>query len=76
MGIYSHLTTEQLTAKRDRLLQALEDRLTQPTAAGSPSGRNTRYDQNPEQLRKELAEVTSELQNRDGTSSRGPIYIV
>lgn len=76
MGIYSHLTTEQLTAKRDKLLQALEDRLTQPTAAGSASGRNARYDQNPDQLRKELAEVIAEIGKRDTTATRGPIYLV
>lgn len=75
MGIYSHHTTEQLQALRDRLTQSLHDRLTRPTAVGS-GDRSARYDQQTAEIRKEIAAVCAELDARAGTHAHRPIYLV
>lgn len=75
MGIYSHLSNEQLTQKRDRLIDSLEQRLTGPTAASS-QGRSVQYQQQTEAISKELERITGEIEARAGTSSRRPIYLV
>ena len=75
MGIYSHLTNEQLTQKRDRLLDSLEQRLTGPTAA-STQGRSVQYQQQTDAIRKELKDITGEIDARAGTASHRPIYLV
>jgi hypothetical protein len=75
MGIYSHYTTEQLTALRDKLTGALHDRLINPTSA-SWSDRRAQYDQKTDDIRKEIAAVNEELGLRSGVAGRGPIYLV
>lgn len=75
MGIYRHLTDEQLTQKRDRLLDSLEQRLTGPTAA-SAQGRSVQYGQQTDAIRKELEQINAELDVRTGTASHRPIYLV
>lgn len=75
MGIYSHFTTEQLTAKRDSYLAALEARLTGPSAASS-NGRSIQYQQDTRQLERQVAAINDELALRSGRASRRPIYLV
>ncbi|AUN95412.1 hypothetical protein [Pseudazoarcus pumilus] len=75
MGIYSHQTTEQLTALRTTLQASLTDRLTKPTAAGS-GDRNARFDQQVAEIRKELGAVCAELDRRNGVVEHRPIYLV
>lgn len=75
MGIYSHYTVVQLQELRDSLTQSLHDRLTKPTSASSAT-RNARFDQSPEELRKELREVCAELDRKSGAYRGGPIYLV
>ena len=76
MGIYSHLSTDELTAKRDRLLAALESRLTGPSSVSS-TGRSVGY-QHANQtadIRRELDAINAERSRRDGAPARGPIYL-
>lgn len=75
MGIYSHYTEQQLEELRDRLTQALHDRLTKPTAAGH-GDRNAQYQQRIDDIRRELADVLAELELRTGRPAAGPIYMV
>ena len=55
MGIYSHLTTEQLTKRRASYLAALDARLTGPTQASSSAqgagGRSVQFNADTTQLR-------------------------
>lgn len=74
MGIYSHLTTAQLQAKRDTFLAALEARLTLPTMA-SGEGRSVQFAQTPADLERQLRAVNEELARRAGSATRGPIYL-
>ncbi|MFZ7309780.1 hypothetical protein [Comamonas jiangduensis] len=74
MGIYSHLTTEQLQAKRDTYLAALEARLTLPTSA-SGEGRSVQFGQAPADIERQLRAVNEELARRTGGVTRGPIYL-
>ena len=74
MGIYSHLTTEQLQAKRDTYLAALEARLTLPTTA-SGEGRSVQFGQAPADIERQLRAVNEELARRTGGVTRGPIYL-
>ncbi len=74
MGIYSHYSTEQLTALRDKLTNSLHDRLTTPTATAW-GDRRIQYDQQTDAIRKEVAEVNAEFDRRAGTGHR-PIYLV
>lgn len=78
MGIYSHLSTEQLTATRDRLTQALTDRLANPSTISS-ADRRVQFDnagQSIAEIRKALADIAAEFYRRNGTSARRPIYLV
>lgn len=75
MGIYSHLTDDELRATRARLSASLTDRLTTPTAGGF-NGRTVEYRQRMEDIRREIGDINAELGNRAGTPSRGPIYLV
>jgi uncharacterized protein YukE len=88
MGIYSHLSTEELTAKRARLVDALELRLTGPSRvafAGNSSEFNHRvseYQQAIDHLRREINAINAELDRRGasgsltGSNARAPIYLV
>lgn len=73
-GIYSHLTTEQLQAKRDTYLAALEARLTLPTTA-SGEGRSVQFAQVSADIERQLRAVNEELARRSGGVTRGPIYL-
>lgn len=75
MGTYSHLTDDELTALRAKLVASLTDRLTAPTAASS-SGRSVQYQQRTQDLRDEIAAVNAEIASRTGRSAGGPIYLV
>lgn len=80
MGFYSHLTTEQLTAKRDAYMAALDARLTGPTQASSSAdgvgARGVQFNADTTQLRRQIAEINAELQRRTGQQPRRPIYMV
>ncbi|MGQ3055170.1 MAG: hypothetical protein ACT6S0_25560 [Roseateles sp.] len=75
MGIYRHLTVEQLEANRDKLLSSLTERLTKPTSIGF-EGRNVQFNQRTDEIRRELEAINVELDRRNGVASRAPIYIV
>lgn len=75
MGLYSHYTVDQLSTLRDSLMNSLHARLTAPTQANS-NGREVRYQQSPDAIRKELQNVTAEIARRSGQATRGPIYLV
>lgn len=77
MGLYSHLPTDQLIAKRDRLLAALESRLTGPSSIAS-AGRSVGYQHGNQvgEIRRELDAINAELSRRNGASARSPIYLV
>ena len=75
MGIYSHYSDSELSAMRDALMRSLHDRLTKPTAVGH-GDRNARFDQQTAEIRKEVAEVNAEIDNRAGANIRRPIYLV
>lgn len=75
MGIYRHLTVEQLEANRDKLLSSLTERLTKPTSVGF-EGRNVQFNQRTDEIRRELEAINTELDRRNGVATRSPIYIV
>lgn len=75
MGLYSHLTADELTALRSRLMAALHDRLTGPASAAS-NGRSVQYQNIIADIRKELADVNIEIARRSGQATRRPIYMV
>ncbi|OAD82124.1 hypothetical protein ATN89_21780 [Comamonas thiooxydans] len=56
MGLYSHLTTEQLTARRDSYLAAIDARLTGPTQASHSTdgvgARSVQFNADTTQLRR------------------------
>jgi hypothetical protein len=76
MGLYSHLADADLTALRDKLLAALHDRLTGPTGAGT-SSRHVQYQQRPQDIRDQLAQVNAEIDRRASPRCGGgrPIYM-
>ncbi|WP_313569395.1 hypothetical protein [Comamonas terrigena] len=80
MGFYSHFTTDQLTAKRDSYMAALDARLTGPTQASSSAdgvgARAVQFNADTTQLRRQIAEINAELQRRTGQQPRRPIYLV
>ncbi|MDR2325488.1 MAG: hypothetical protein LBE51_08835 [Acidovorax sp.] len=80
MGLYSHLTTDQLTAKRDSYMAALDARLTGPTQASSSAdgvgARAVQFNGDTTQLRRQIAEINAELQRRTGVRLPRPIYLV
>lgn len=75
MGLYSHLTTDELTALRGKLLASLTDRLTGPTSVGYQN-RSVAYQQSTADIRRELAAIGDELAARTGSATRRPIYVV
>lgn len=75
MGIYSHLTDEELRAKRDKLLTAME-RAASGTASVSSAGRSVSYQSSLSEARRLLNEVQAELARREGAAPLGPIYLV
>jgi len=75
MGTYSHLSDEELTQLRTRLVTSLTDRLTGPSAA-STNGRSIQYQQRTDEIRSEIADINRELARRAGRSAGGPIYLV
>lgn len=80
MGIYSHLTTEQLTKRRDSYLAALDARLTGPTQASSSAegagARSVQFNADTTQLRQAIEAINAELLRRTGQQPRRPIYMV
>jgi hypothetical protein len=80
MGLYSHLTTDQLTAKRDSYMAALDARLVGPTQASSSAdgvgARAVQFNGDTTQLRRQIAEINAELQRRTGQRLPRPIYLV
>ena len=80
MGIYSHLTTEQLTARRDSYLAAIDARLTGPTQASHSTdgvgARSVQFNADTTQLRRAIDDINAELQRRTGQPARKPIYLV
>jgi hypothetical protein len=76
MGTYSHLTDLQLVELRDKFTNALNDRLTGPSAQGWADKR-VQYDAGAvNELRISLAEVAGEIDRREGRNQRRPIYLV
>lgn len=80
MGIYSHLTTEQLTTRRDSYLAAIDARLTGPTQASSSAegagARSVQFSADTTQLRQAIESINAELLRRTGQQPRRPIYMV
>ena len=80
LGLYSHLTTEQLTARRDSYLAAIDARLTGPTQASHSSdgvrGRSVQFNADTTQLRRAIDDINAELLRRTGQPARKPIYLV
>ena len=80
MGLYSHLTTEQLTTRRDSYLAAIDARLTGPTQASHSaegiSARSLQFNADTSQLRRAIDDINAELDRRSGRSARRPIYLV
>lgn len=75
MGIYRQSTAEELRAMRARLLASLHERLTEATSAGH-NGRSAAFNQRPEDIRREIAEIDLELTRRTDGAGRHPIYLV
>ena len=80
MGLYSHLTTEQLTTRRDTYLAAIDARLTGPTQASHSTdgvgARSVQFNADTTQLRRAIDDINAELQRRTGQQPRRPIYLV
>lgn len=76
MGIYSHLPTEKLTQLRDELLTALMSRHTDPARVSSNGRDLTFRTDGTGELRKDLEAINAELGRRNGTPTRGPIYLM
>ncbi|WP_236024309.1 hypothetical protein [Comamonas suwonensis] len=80
MGLYSHLTTEQLTARRDSYLAAIDARLTGPTQASHSTdgvgARSVQFNADTTQLRRAIDDINAELLRRTGQPARKPIYLV
>lgn len=88
MGIYSHISTDELIAKRTRFVDALELRLTGPSrvvSGGNSSefnNRSSEYQLAIDHLRKEINSINAELERRGasgsvtGSNARAPIYLV
>jgi len=76
MGLYSRDTTDQLTAKRAALSDSLHKRLTQPTAVDH-NGSSAQYNQRTADIKRELRDIDSELDRREGLPSQNrPFYVI
>lgn len=73
--MYGHLSTDDLTALRDKLQAAYTARLTGPTVAVG-SGRRVEYQGSVADIKRELQAVVGELERRAGRTYGGPIYPV
>ena len=76
MGTFSHLSDTDLSALRDKLTQALTDRLTGATVHASADKRLQYGEQSADQIKSALAEVSGEIDRRAGRNQRRPIYLV
>lgn len=88
MGLYSHLTDAELTAKRDRMMAAHEERLIGPSkvaSSGSSVSFNDRaveYQQTIKNIEAALRSINTEMQARGLTPTTGtakprqPIYLL
>ena len=80
MGLYSHLSVEQVTAKRDAYMAALDARLTGPTSASHSadgiSSRSVQFNADTKTLQRQIEQLNAELDRRSGRSARRPIYLV
>lgn len=74
MRLYKHLSTAELTAKRDELTAKLE-RAASGIASASGAGRSVSYHQELSELRSLLGAVHREIALRNGGHHR-PIYLV
>lgn len=71
MGIYSHYTTDDLKALRDKLIAALHG----PSSAAH-NGRSLTH-RSANDIRRELESINAELAAREGAApSRRPIYVI
>ena len=76
MGTYSRDTTDQLTARRAALADALHKRLTQPTSVNH-NGSSAHYAQTTDTIKREIADIDRELDRREGTPAQNrPFYVV
>lgn len=76
MGLYSRDTTDQLTATRAALADSLFKRLTQPTAIDH-QGSSAQYNQRTADIKRELRDIDSELDRREGKPSQNrPFYVI
>lgn len=76
MGIYTRDTTDQLTTKRAALSDSLHKRLTQPTAVDH-NGTSAQYAQRTADIKRELREIDTELDRREGLPAQNrPFYVI
>lgn len=75
MGIYSHLSDDELQATRDQLMGSLQQRLIAPTSA-SYAGRSIQFAQQTADIKAEIEAIGIELNRRKGLTERRPIYLV
>lgn len=68
MSIYRRDTTEQLTARRAALYDALLKRQTLPTEV-EHNGSRSQYGQRIAELKREIEAIDRELDARDGTAT-------
>jgi hypothetical protein len=73
--MYGHLSTDQLTALRDKLQASYNDRLMGPTVAMG-AGRRVEYQGSTTDIKRELQAVIGEIERRAGRTYGGPIYPV
>lgn len=75
MGLYSRDTTDQLTATRAALRDSLQKRLTQPTSLDH-NGTSAQYNQRTADIKRELRDIDTELDRRDGLPAQNrPFYV-
>ena len=59
----------------DKLTTSLHDRLTAPTTQVF-GDRRVQFDQQTAEIRKEIREITEEIEQKTSAARRGPIYLV
>jgi hypothetical protein len=76
MGLYSRISTDQLNTQRAALADSLLKRLTQPTAIDH-NGSSAQYNQRTADIKRELREIDSELDRREGAPAQNrPFYVM